>query len=63
MPSKKEEELKRERNYDPVLRWKHLQEAIAWAEANLPTEKRRNTPQGAKQKEERLLNGLRNAAR
>jgi hypothetical protein len=62
MPSKKEEELKRERMYDPVLKWKHLQETIAWAEANLPPEKRRNTPQGAKRKEEKLLNGLRNRA-
>jgi hypothetical protein len=41
---KKREELKRDRMYDPVQRWKHIQETITWAEANLPPEKRRNRP-------------------
>jgi hypothetical protein len=38
------EEAKRDRNYDPVQRWKDLQEAIAWAEANMPAHLRRNRP-------------------
>jgi hypothetical protein len=41
---KAKEELKRERAYDPALRWKHLQETITWAEANMPPELRRNRP-------------------
>lgn len=41
---KQREEAKRDRMYDPVLRWKHLQEAIAWAEANMPPHLRRNRP-------------------
>jgi hypothetical protein len=41
---KRREEQKRDRNYDPVERWKHLQQAIAWAEANLPEHLRRNRP-------------------
>ena len=41
---KQKEEAKRDRNYDPVLRWKHIQEAITWAEANMPEHLRRNRP-------------------
>jgi hypothetical protein len=41
---KRREEEKRERNYDPVERWKHLQEAISWAETNMPEHLRRNRP-------------------
>jgi hypothetical protein len=41
---KREEEAKRDRNYDPVERWKQIQAAITWAEANLPTHLRRNRP-------------------
>jgi hypothetical protein len=41
---KKAEEAKRDAAYDPVLRWKHLQETITWAEANLPPHLRRNRP-------------------
>jgi hypothetical protein len=41
---KSSEELKRDRVYDPVLRWRHIQQSIAWAEANLPPGKRRNRP-------------------
>lgn len=59
MSFKKAEEAKRERCYDPVLRWQHLQEAIAWAEANMPAEKRRNTPTAAMRKEAKLLEYVR----
>jgi hypothetical protein len=38
------EEAKRDRMYDPVLRWKHLQEAITFAEAAMPPHLRRNRP-------------------
>ena len=38
------EEAKRDRMYDPVLRWKHIQETITWAEANMPEHLRRNRP-------------------
>jgi hypothetical protein len=38
------EERKRDRAYDPALRWRHIQETITWAEAQLPPEKRRNRP-------------------
>ncbi len=41
---KQREEAKRERMYDPVLRWKHIQETITWAEANMPEHLRRNRP-------------------
>jgi hypothetical protein len=41
---KAREEAKRERMYDPVLRWKHIQETITWAEANMAPEFRRNRP-------------------
>jgi hypothetical protein len=41
---KAHEEAKRDRAYDPVLRWQHIQEAIRFAEATLPPEKRRNRP-------------------
>ena len=41
---KKREEAKRERMYDPALRWKHIQEMITWAEANMPPHLRRNRP-------------------
>ena len=41
---KQREEAKRDRMYDPVLRWKHIQEAITWAEANMPEHLRRNRP-------------------
>lgn len=55
MSPKEMEEAKRERHYNPVLRWRHLQEAITWAEANLPPEKRNNTPAAVKRKEAKLL--------
>ena len=55
MSSKQFEEAKRDRQYDPVERWKHTQEAIQFAEANLAPEKRRNTPAAAKKNEAKLL--------
>jgi hypothetical protein len=36
--TKAREEAKRDRAYDPALRWKHIQATITWAEANLPPE-------------------------
>ena len=41
---KAREEAKRDRMYDPALRWKHIQETITWAEANRPPHLRRNRP-------------------
>jgi hypothetical protein len=41
---KREEERKRNAAYDPALRWKHIQQTITWAEANLPPHLRRNRP-------------------
>jgi hypothetical protein len=41
---KQREEAKRDRMYDPVLRWRHIQETITWAEANMPEHLRRNRP-------------------
>ena len=41
---KQREEAKRERMYDPVLRWEHIQETITWAEATMPEHLRRNRP-------------------
>jgi hypothetical protein len=41
---KQREEAKREKMYDPALRWRHLQETITWAEANMPPHLRRNVP-------------------
>jgi len=41
---KSSEERKREAAHDPVERWRHIQQTITWAEANLPPEQRRNRP-------------------
>ena len=41
---KREEERKRNAAYDPVTRWRHIQQTITWAEANLPPHLRRNRP-------------------
>jgi hypothetical protein len=45
---KKQEERKRDAAYDPVARWKHIQQTISWAEANLPPHLRRNRPRTPK---------------
>jgi hypothetical protein len=47
---KQREEEKRERMYDPVLRWRHIQETITFAEANMPAHLRRNVPRVPKWK-------------
>ena len=41
---KAREERKREAAYDPVARWKHIQQTITWAEANMAPHLRRNQP-------------------
>ncbi len=41
---KRNEEIKRDRASDPIERWRHIQDTITWAEANLAPEKRRNRP-------------------
>jgi hypothetical protein len=41
---KQREEAKRERAFDPVERWRLIQETITWAEANMKPEFRRNRP-------------------
>jgi len=38
------EELKREKMFDPVRRWKAIQEMITWIEQNMPPHLRRNRP-------------------
>ncbi len=45
---KKREEQKRNAAYDPVQRWRHIQQTITWAEANLPPHLRRNRPRTAR---------------
>lgn len=50
---KLQEELKRERNWDPVLRWKVIQETITWAEQQATV--RRNTPEACRREEQRKL--------
>ncbi len=47
--TKEQEEAKREKAWDPKKRWKVLQETIAWMEANLPPEQKRNRPRVPKQ--------------
>jgi len=42
------EERKRDAAYDPRQRWLHIQQAITWAEANMPTHLRRNRPRAPK---------------
>ena len=48
-----EEEAKRERNWDPALRWKVIQDTITWAEAQQSV--RRNTPEACRREEQRKL--------
>jgi hypothetical protein len=49
LSEKEHEEQKRERAYDPALRWQHIQETITWAEANMPPHLRRNRPRWPKE--------------
>ena len=41
---KEAEERKRDRAYDPVMRWQHFQEFITWCETNKKPGQRRNRP-------------------
>ena len=50
------EEAKRERNWDPALRWKVLQDTIDWAEQQATV--RRNTPAACLANQQRLLDAL-----
>jgi len=43
------ETAKRERAFDPVERWRILQETIAWTEQQLPYAQRRNRPRRPQQ--------------
>jgi hypothetical protein len=47
------EAAKRERNWDPKLRWKVLQETITWVESQATV--RRNTPAACLANQQRLL--------
>jgi hypothetical protein len=50
---KRREERKRERHWDPALRWKVIQDTITWAEAQAPLP--RNSPQRCRAEEARKL--------
>jgi hypothetical protein len=50
---KAREEAKRERNWDPALRWKVIQETLAWCEAQATV--RRNTPAACLAEQQRKL--------
>jgi len=48
---KSAEERKRDAAYDPARRWRHIQQTITWAEANLPPDQRRNRPRRSAHKQ------------
>jgi hypothetical protein len=50
---KRREEAKRERHWDPAVRWRVLQETITWAEAQLPVP--RNSKQACLREQARKL--------
>ena len=50
------EQAKRERHWDPQLRWKVMQETIAWADAQRTV--RRNTPAACLAEQNRKLAAL-----
>lgn len=50
---KKKEELKRERNWDPQMRWKVLQDTITWADAQATVQ--RNIPVSRLEEQARKL--------
>ena len=54
---KAREELKRNRAWSPVQRWRVLQDTVTWAEAQPGV--RRNLPATCLAKEHKLLAGLR----
>lgn len=47
------EEAKRERNWNPALRWKVFQDTISWADQQATV--RRNTPAACLANQERIL--------
>ena len=54
---KRQEERKRDRAWDPALRWKVIQETITWAEAQGSA--RRNVPAERIKEERRKLKRMR----
>jgi hypothetical protein len=44
LDEKSREETKREKMFDPIQRWKAIQDMITWAEQNMPPHLRRNRP-------------------
>lgn len=48
-----QEEVKRERSWDPQVRWKVLQDTITWADTQ--TAVQRNTPAGRLEEQARKL--------
>lgn len=57
---KAQEEAKRERNWNPELRWKVIRETLTWAEAQATV--RRNTPAACLAEQQRKLAWLANRA-
>jgi hypothetical protein len=55
------EEAKRERNWDPALRWSVVQDTIAWAAEQATV--RRNTPAACLANERRILEAMAKAAK
>ena len=53
---KREEEERRERCWDPIQRWRVLQEMIAWADSQLPVQ--RNTREACLREQARKLANL-----
>lgn len=53
------EEAKRERNWDPALRWKVIQETITWADQQATAG--RNTPAACLARQQRILRQDRSA--
>lgn len=54
--TKRREEAKREAAWDPLTRWRVIQETITWAESQ--TTARRNTPARCAQEQARKLRRL-----
>ncbi len=48
---KEAEEARRERHWDPAVRWRVLQETIAWAEAQATVRRNSNAARLAEQRE------------
>ncbi len=54
---KENEEAKRQRCWDPLQRWKVLQETIAWVDSQQAVP--RNSPQGSQEKYARMTRACR----